>query len=117
MKGETALPILDDLYEEYHVFQFDSAMAYADKGLSLARQKHNDYFTTLFTIHRSEILAIGGLYSEALECLNALSEQPTDSLLRFKQLIAYNVPSIRIGRTIAMTNTLLRSTGRKLTII
>ena len=45
MRGETALQILNDLYEEYHVFQFDSAMAYADKGLSLARQKHNDYYT------------------------------------------------------------------------
>ena len=86
--GERTLSIIDDLYEEYHVFQFDSAMLYADRGLAMALQQRNSYFTTLFTIHRSEILAIGGLYSEALECLNALREQPTDSLLRFKQLIA-----------------------------
>ncbi|MBR3028741.1 MAG: hypothetical protein IKH58_11475 [Bacteroidales bacterium] len=88
--GERTLSIIDDLYEEYHVFQFDSAMLYADRGLAMALQQRNSYFTTLFTIHRSEILAIGGLYSEALECMKTLDDQPTDSLLRFKQLIAYN---------------------------
>ena len=87
MRGETALQILNDLYEEYHVFQFDSAMAYADKGLSLARQKHNDYYTTLFAINRSEILAIGGLYTEAIENLGTLGGEPADSTLRFKYLL------------------------------
>ena len=88
--GERTLSIIDDLYEEYHVFQFDSAMLYASYGLDMALQQKNKYYTALFTIHRSEILAIGGLYSEALECMNSLGEQPSDSLLRFKQLIAYN---------------------------
>ena len=91
VSGERALSIIDDLYDEYHVFQFDSAMSYADRGLALALGMNNSYYTTLFAIHRSEILAIGGLYSEALECMNTLHEQPTDSLLRFKQLMAYNV--------------------------
>ena len=89
MKGETALQTLNDLYEEYHVFQFDSAMAYADKGLSLARQKHNDYYTTLFAINRSEILAIGGLYTEAIENLGTIGVEPADSTLRFKYLITH----------------------------
>ena len=88
--GERALAIIDHLYDEYHVFQFDSAMSYADRGLALALRERNSYYTTLFTIHRSEILAIGGLYPEALECMNTLGEQPADSLLRFKQLMAFN---------------------------
>ena len=88
--GERALAIIDHLYDEYHVFQFDSAMLYADRGLALALRERNSYYTTLFTIHRSEILAIGGLYPEALECMNTLGEQPADSLLRFKQLMAFN---------------------------
>jgi hypothetical protein len=90
VSGERALSIIDDLYDEYHVFQFDSAMSYADRGLALALGLGNSYYTTLFTVHRSEILAIGGLYSEALECMNMLREQPADSLLRLKQLLAYN---------------------------
>ena len=91
VSGDRMLSIIDDLYDEYYVFQFDSAMSYADRGLALALGLSNSYYTTLFTIHRSEILAIGGLYSEALECMNTFHEQPTDSLLRFKQLMAYNV--------------------------
>ena len=90
VSDERALSIIDDLYDEYHVFQFDSAMSYADRGLALALRLGNSYYTTLFTVHRSEILSFGGLYSEALECMNTLREQPTDSLLRFKQLLAYN---------------------------
>ena len=35
------LKTIDALFNEYHVFQFDSAMTYADRGLKLA-EKYND---------------------------------------------------------------------------
>ena len=52
MKGEndstSILKLTDDLYKEFYVFQFDSAKAYADKGLALALRQRNDYYRELF---------------------------------------------------------------------
>jgi cytochrome oxidase assembly protein ShyY1 len=84
----TILKTLDDLYNEYYVFKFDSAKACADKGLALAVAFKNSHYTTLFTIHRSEILAIGGLYSEARANLEAVDANKLDSNLRFKYHLA-----------------------------
>ena len=77
------LSVIDDLYNEYHVFQFDSARTYASKGLAMAQLQHNAYFEALFNIHMAEILAAGGLYSEAVEHLNAVDEQHVDHNLLF----------------------------------
>ena len=87
----TILKTLDDLYNEYYVFKFDSAKAYADKGLALAVAFKNSHYTTLFTIHRSEILAIGGLYSEAKANLEAVDANKLDSNLRFKYHLALSL--------------------------
>lgn len=78
------LKIIDDLYNEYHVFKFDSAMYYADWGLTLANMHGNAYYTKLFTIYRAEILAIGGLYSEATECLAPLDTRDMERQMLFK---------------------------------
>lgn len=90
-KDEKTLKIISDLYDEYYVFQFDSALIYADRGLELARLQNNDFYISLFTIHRSEILAIGGLYPEAVENMNTISVPPADQELRFKYLFTYSV--------------------------
>ncbi len=87
--GEKALQTISNLYDEYYVFQFDSAMTYADRGLELALSQQNDFYISLFTIHRSEILGIGGLYTEAIESLNSISVPTTDPKLRFKYYITY----------------------------
>ena len=87
----TILKTLDDLYNEYYVFKFDSAKAYADKGLALAVAFKDRHYTTLFTIHRSEILAIGGLYSEAKANLEAVDANKLDSNLRFKYHLALSL--------------------------
>ena len=84
----TILKTLDDLYNEYYVFKFDSAKACADKGLALAVAFKDSHYTTLFTIHRSEILAIGGLYSEARANLEAIDANKLDRNLRFKYHLA-----------------------------
>ncbi len=89
--GEKALQTISELYDEYYVFQFDSAMTYADRGLELARLQKNDFYTSLFTIHRAEILAIGGLYTEAVESLGTIGKPPADQGLRFKYLFTYSV--------------------------
>lgn len=64
------LEVLEDLYNEYHVFRLDSATAIARRGLSLARETSHGRFTALFSIHMAEILAIGGMYAEAITCLD-----------------------------------------------
>ncbi len=81
------LKYTDDLYNEYYVFKFDSAMAYANRGLSLAMSQKNSHYTALFDIHLAEILAIGGLYSEAISHLDNTRE--IEQGLLFKYYYAY----------------------------
>lgn len=83
------LRLLDRLFSEYYVFKFDSAMAYADKGVAMARQMGDDHYKARFAIHRSEILAVGGLYQEATANLDALEPKPTDRELLFNYYFAY----------------------------
>ena len=87
--GLQAMQTLNLLYEEYHVFMFDSAMVYADRGAQLARDAHNDYYAALFDIHRAEIMAIGGLYSEAIANLDAIDSSQMDQQMLFDYNIAY----------------------------
>ena len=84
LSNKQDLQTLDDLYNEYHVFKFDSALVYAERGLTLARALQDNHYTCLFTCHKAEILAIGGLFAEADECLKGLNEQQIDEKIRFK---------------------------------
>ena len=80
--NRAVLKTTDALFNEYHVYQFDSAMTYAVRGLKLARKCNDTYYSQLFNIHTAEILAIGGLYVEAQECLDNI-----DTLLLSKQML------------------------------
>ena len=84
LSNKQDLQTLDDLYNEYHVFKFDSALVYAERGLTLARALQDNHYTCLFTCHKAEILAIGGLFAEAEECLKGLNKQQIDEKIRFK---------------------------------
>lgn len=80
---------INDLFQEYYVFQFDSALVYANRGRQIATRQHNSYYTSLFTIHLAEILATGGMYSESIGQLNEM-ETPTEAGdLLFKYYYAY----------------------------
>ncbi|MDD7461825.1 MAG: DUF6377 domain-containing protein [Prevotellaceae bacterium] len=78
-----------DLYDEYYVFNFDSAQVYVNKGLELAIKSQNHYYIALNTILRSELLAIGGLYSEAAKNLDVLQAEKMDSTLLLKYYTTY----------------------------
>ena len=54
------------LFEEYYVYQFDSAMTYLNKGIKLAKETQNTYYYNSNTISKAELLSIGGLYNEAI---------------------------------------------------
>lgn len=83
------LKTLDDLYKEYYVYKFDSAMAYSDRGIQLAIKQNSNYYQSLFTIHRAEILVFGGLYYEAVNILDSLSLKDVDHQLLFKYYSTY----------------------------
>lgn len=86
---EIVLKTLDDLYKEYYVYKFDSAMAYSDRGIQLAIKQKNDYYQSLFTIHRAEILVFGGLYYEAINILDSLNLKEVDQHLLFNYYFTY----------------------------
>jgi len=85
----TILNTLDALYNEYHVYKLDSAMAYAKKGLEMARELNDNHYTTLFTIYTAESFNLGGLYSEAVSLLDGLSPNLIEQRLLFKYYYTY----------------------------
>ena len=76
---------MDEMFEEYYTFNFDSAMVYVNKGLSLAEATGDDYYVRMFQIHRGLLLATSGYYSQAEQTL--LSLHPEE--MKGEQLFAY----------------------------
>ena len=80
------LIIYTDIYTEYHVFKFDSAMCYAEKGYHLALRQNNQGYINRFQLHRAELLSISGLYSEAFDILNSINSPADLRKLKVEQL-------------------------------
>ena len=78
------LQTYEQLYEEYYVFQFDSAMTYLDKGIQLSRQIKNSYYYNTNVIRKAELLSIGGLYSEAVNEIEQVDTTSLDKPQRFE---------------------------------
>lgn len=78
------LRLYDDIFNEYHYFRFDSAMVYVKKGLRLAEEAHNSYYTQLNLIHKASLLSAAGLYSEAFGLLNKLDTRPIIKSLAYE---------------------------------
>ena len=81
---ELKLEILNTIYNEYHYFRYDSAMAYVIKGLELAKETGNERYLMLNTIHKAMLLSSSGLYSEAAELIKPLDEEKMDSTLKYE---------------------------------
>ena len=79
-----------ELSEEYYVLQYDSAVKYADKGLALAEKTGNRHFLTANIIMKASLHAIGGLYSEAINCLNRIAADSLTEEEKFGYNIAYS---------------------------
>lgn len=77
------LQTYDLLYQEYYVFQFDSAMTYLNKGIDLAKETANTYYYNSNVIHKAELLSIGGLYSEAIETISLVDTTALDRTQKF----------------------------------
>lgn len=59
-------------------------MVYANRGLQLAEQLHDDYFINLNKINRAAVLSTGGFYSQAEDLLLSLkSEDISPKLMQY----------------------------------
>jgi len=83
------LKLYEKIYKEYYVYKFDSAMIYVDKGYHIAMQNHNQRYVNLFLFHRSELLAMSGLYSEAHDILNSVDSATVSQQDLFKYYLSY----------------------------
>ena len=78
------LQTYEQLFEEYYVFQFDSAMTYLNKGIKLAKETQNTYYYNSNTISKAELLSIGGLYSEAIHEIEQVDTTDLDKAQHFE---------------------------------
>lgn len=78
------LQTYEQLFEEYYVFQFDSAMTYLNKGIKLAKETQNIYYYNSNTISKAELLSIGGLYSEAIHEIEKVDTTGLDKAQHFE---------------------------------
>lgn len=78
------LQTCEQLFEEYYVFQFDSAMTYLNKGIKLAKETQNTYYYNSNTISKAELLSIGGLYSEAIHEIEQVDTTGLDKAQHFE---------------------------------
>ena len=88
-KPETLLSAYDKLYDEYFVFQFDSAMVYVDKAIQLADRIGDKYHHDKSRIEKASLLAVGGLYGEAMGLLGEIDSVELDEDLRFTYTITH----------------------------
>lgn len=70
---ERTLDIYHQIYEEYYVFDFDSAMVYASREIELSKRLSDKYHRDMARIAKAELLSIKGFYPEALQCLQEVN--------------------------------------------
>ena len=83
------LSLYNQIYREYYTYRYDSAMVYANRGLQLAEQLHDDYYINLNKINRAAVLSTGGFYSQAEDLL--FSVKPEDISPKLMQYYYYTL--------------------------
>ena len=70
---KTRLLFLDSIYRAYSAYRYDSAYAYMQRGLELAKKVNDTYYITLNQINRASVLSVRGFYSKAEALLESLN--------------------------------------------
>ncbi len=83
------LSAYEKLYDEYYVYQFDSAIVYIDKAINLARRTGDARFHDKCRIEKASLLSIGGFYHEAIALLDEIDSTSIDASLRFNYATAH----------------------------
>jgi hypothetical protein len=71
--GTSLFAAYDNLYQEYKVFNYDSAYMYAEKQLELAKELNNQQLANCSRVKLSFILLSAGLFKEAFDTLKVIS--------------------------------------------
>lgn len=72
------------MYQMYYVYKYDSAMVYVNKSLELAKRTCKKEYTDLNTMLKAELLAFGGLYSEAKDCIESVDKDRLEGYSLFR---------------------------------
>ncbi len=83
------LECYNELFNEYFTFRFDSAMVYVDRMAGLSEKTGNRYYKDLTLIHKTSLLATGGLYWEAIENMKKIDFGKMDKRLLYDYYISY----------------------------
>lgn len=77
------LRLYNEIYQNYYVFQFDSAMKYINESIEYAVKTGQTSYYAQNVIQKADLLSIGGLYSQALESLSLLKPSALPDTLKF----------------------------------
>lgn len=78
VSDEVRLSLYEKMYDEYHIYRYDSAMAYVRRGERLARKTGKARYALNAIIHKGVLLSMGGFYHEAEETLRSVDESKLD---------------------------------------
>ena len=81
--GQQQFIVCGQLFDEYFYYQKDSALVYAKKRLSLAKQLNNDNLLVLAEINLASTNGSIGMYKEAFDVLDSID------IAKYPQLKAY----------------------------
>ena len=81
---EAQLRLYDDLYQAYSSYNYDSAMCYARRALSLAQETGNYYYKVKNTIYRSFLLSSAGFYHESERQFDTIDSIAVPEKLKFE---------------------------------
>lgn len=82
---KTRLLFLDSIYRAYSAYRYDSAYAYMQRGLELAKKVNDTYYITLNQINRASVLSVRGFYGKAEALLQTLNPET----MPYKQKLYY----------------------------
>ena len=87
--SRTLLDTYGSLFDEYFVFQFDSALTYINKEIAMAAAIGDKRRHDLAYLRKASLLSIGGLYSETAAMLGEVDPDTLDDDTRLKYDITY----------------------------
>lgn len=73
--NEDKLKLYEQLANDYKAYEYDSAMAYVNKGLILAQKSNNILYYKIFQLSQTRLLITRGFYAEAKEILQKIEPQ------------------------------------------
>lgn len=73
--NEDKLKLYEQLANDYKAYEYDSAMAYVNKGLILAHKSNNILYYKIFQLSQTRLLITRGFYAEAKEILQKIEPQ------------------------------------------